>query len=139
MPMTTIKNAAQALVLGRFIGSPVPIFVPPGQNPQQTINAWSRTTFPSNVPNFYAAFKPGGPNDFKLSALGGPIYDSYGNFLYGASGQAAGILSSVLQGVGDLIHGGQNNPVNVFDIQLGIDTVRRGGAVSVVPVDFADF
>ena len=135
MPMTTVKNLAQAQRLGVFIESAVPIFVPSGQNPQATINGWGAARGPSILTSFFSAFQPGGPNDFKLIS---PIYDPYGNFIYGASGQAAGIPSSLLQGMGHLIHGGQNNPINVFDIQLGIDAVRMGGVISVVPVDYPD-
>ncbi len=141
MPMTTVKNLAQARVLGRFIGSPVPIFVPPGQNPQATINYWGGPTFPG-YPTFINDFMPTGTNDFKQPSKGGPnaaIYDAYGNFLYGASGTAAGIPASLLQGIGHAFHGGQNNPVNVYDIQLGIDAINTGGTISVVPVDFTGF
>jgi hypothetical protein len=135
MPMTTVKNLAQAQRLGVFIESAVPIFVPPGQNPQATVNRWSAARGPTILTSFFSAFQPGGPNDFKLIS---PIYDPYGNFIYGASGQAAGIPSWLLQGTGHLIHGGQNNPINVWDIQLGIDAVRMGGVISVVPVDYPD-
>ncbi|HZS54929.1 MAG TPA: hypothetical protein VFA65_11030, partial [Bryobacteraceae bacterium] len=141
VPMTTIKNLAQARVLGRFIGSPVPIFVPPGQNPQATINYWGSPTFPG-YPTFINDFMPTGTNDFKQPSKGGPnaaIYDAYGNFLYGASGTAAGIPASLLQGMGHAFHGGQNDPVNVYDIQLGIDVINTGGTISVVPVDLTGF
>ncbi len=75
MPTTWIKNSAQAEVLRRSVFSRVPIFVPPGQNPQATINRWSRTTFPSNLQSFYNAFNPWtGSMNFKL---GNPIFDAY--------------------------------------------------------------
>ena len=137
MPTTWIKNSAQAEVLRRSVFSRVPIFVPPGQNPQATINRWSRTTFPSNLQSFYNAFNPWtGSMNFKL---GNPIFDAYGNWIYGASGQAGGIPASLLQGVGHAVHGGLNDPVNVFDIQLGIDAAMISGTVNVVPVSDSDF
>ncbi len=114
-------------------------FSPPllGQNPQATINRWSRTTFPSNLQSFYNAFNPWtGSMNFKL---GNPIFDAYGNWIYGASGQAGGIPASLLQGVGHAVHGGLNDPVNVFDIQLGIDAAMISGTVNVVPVSDSDF
>jgi RHS repeat-associated protein len=139
MPMTTIKNISQAQILGRFVVvSTVPIFVPPGENPQGTINFWSKTTYPDNLVSFGLAFMPKGPNDFKFNIS--PIYDAYGNFLYGASGQAAGMTASLLQAMAAAIHpGGQNDPINVYDIQQGIDAVGMGGTMSVVPIGFTDF
>jgi RHS repeat-associated protein len=142
MPMTTIKNNVQARQLGRPRGSRVPIFVPVGVNPQKIVATWraSGEWFPFNLPAFGVAFMPGGIYDFKLAIRGGgPIYDSLGNFLYGWSGWNAGISESALQGMGDRIHGGMNDPVNVFDIQLGIDGAKTGGTINVVPVDFSDF
>ncbi len=142
MPMTTIKNAAQARVLGRFIGSPVPIFVPPGVNPQAIINRWAiqsasvPSTSGDSLASFYYAFRPGGPYDFKLI---NPIFDASGNFIYGASATSAGYPSSVVQGIPQLMKGGQNDPVNIYDIQSGIDAMMMGGTITVVPVDFTDF
>jgi len=137
MPMTWVKNSAQARVLERRVFSRVPIFVPPGQNPQATINRWAGTTYPVNLPSFGVAFRFKGPNDFAYNVS--PIYDAYGNFLYGASGQAGGIPASVLQGMGHATHGGLNYPINVHDIQLGIDAAMMAGMISVVPVSDSDF
>jgi hypothetical protein len=142
IPMTKIKNTAQQRALGKARGTMIPILVPDGVNPQQIIDFWSAssTLFPLNLPAFTGAFMPGGLYDFKLpSRGGGPIYDAFGNFLYGASGEAAGISALMLQGVGDLIHGGQNDPINVGDINTGIYAIRLGGMIKLINVDLSDF
>jgi hypothetical protein len=137
MPTTTIKNSAQAHALGRRKFSKVPIFVPPGENPQATVNRWAGTAYPGNLPSFGLAFNFKGPNDFAYNVS--PIYDPYGNFIYGWSGTVGGIPASLLQGMGHALHGGLNNPFNVYDIELGIDAAMMGGTISVVPVGDSDF
>jgi hypothetical protein len=60
------------------------------------------------------------------------MYDAYGNFEYGATGAAAGISSDLLVGMGDIIHGGTNNPINTYDIQSGYYAISSGGTLSTV-------
>jgi hypothetical protein len=132
MPITRVKNQAQADRLGVPVGLIAPIFVPPGQNPQGMIDKWAGDTFTHPI-DFYNTWKGGGPNDYKLT---NPIYDAYGNFEYGATGIAAGFADNNLRGIADLLHGGTNNPINNQDIQSGINVVNRGGVIIVVPVHY---
>lgn len=134
MPVTTVKNQAQENQLGVPVGTITPIFVPPGANPQGAINDWSSNSLSNNPYNFMVSSRQGGPNDFKLI---NPIYDAYGNFQYGATGQASGqFISGMTTGMGDLLHGGTNNPINTQDIQSGANTVKNGGVIITVPVHF---
>jgi hypothetical protein len=137
MPMTVIKNRFQAAVLGRPQFSRVPIFVPRGTDPQAIVNHWASTTFPSNVPAFYKAFNPWtGSMNFKVA---NPIYDSFGNYIYGWSGTVGGYPAYLLQGVAAVVHLGFNNEFNIIDIQSGIDGAMMGGTLSVLPVSDSDF
>jgi hypothetical protein len=52
MPTTTVKDQAQAHVLGVPIGTVVPIFVPSSQNPQTMVNQWSTPSWGNNPVNF---------------------------------------------------------------------------------------
>jgi RHS repeat-associated protein len=79
MPMTTVKNSAQADSYSVPIGTEVAIAVPDGINPQDMVNDWASTYW--NGPAVFAwAWRPGGPNDYKLQNA---MYDAYGNFEYG--------------------------------------------------------
>lgn len=122
MPITRVKNQAQANRLGVPVGSVAPIIVPPGQDPQGMINQWGSNILPHPI-DFANTWKPGGPNDYKLIS---PIYDAYGNFEYGATGTAGGFSNTTLQGMADLLHGGTNNPINTQDIQSGGHGTRQG-------------
>jgi len=59
--------------------------------------------------------------------------------MYGASGIAVGYTPRFLQGVANGLKGGQNDPINVYDIQSGIDAAMMGGVLSTVPVNLSDF
>lgn len=130
-PMTTIKNSNQASKYGLPIGAQTAIAVPPNVDPNAQVNSWSDTVFKGPIP-FAWYWRPGGPNDYKLQ---NSAYDAYGNFGYGATGAAAGYSAGVLQGVGNglqyLKNGNSNNPVNVTDIQSGINAVANGGTLGV--------
>jgi len=132
MPITYVKNQAQANQLGVPVGTMSPIFVPPGENPQGTVDGYRGDVFPHPL-DFFNAWKPGGPNDFKLI---NPIFDAYGNFMYGAAGTAEGFSDNHLRAVGDLVHGGSNNDINTHDIQSGIDFANSGNKIIVVPVPY---
>jgi RHS repeat-associated protein len=137
MPRTLIKNEFQAAILRRPQFSRVPIFVPPGIDPQAIVNRWAKTTFPGNMWAFYRAFNPwNGTMNFKATS---PIFDSFGNYIYGWSGTVGGYPWYLLQGVGSATHFGFNNEINVLDIQSGIDDAMTGGTISVVPVSNSDF
>ncbi len=123
MPRTTVKNRAQARLLGVVVGTHVPIAVPPGIYPQAMVNSWHSGSLFNSYPEFAWTWRPGGPNDYKLIS---PIYDAYGNFEYGATGAAAGFSCTTLQAAGDVLHGGQNNPINTKDIQAGCSAVYGG-------------
>jgi RHS repeat-associated protein len=126
-PQTTVKNDAQAQNYGVPVGTQVAIAVPPGVDPQGLVNYWSQTWF--NGPGPFAWFwRPGGPNDYKLT---NPMYDAFGNFEYGATGEAAGYSCPTLTGVGDALHHGTNNPINTADIISGFNAIANEGVLSV--------
>jgi RHS repeat-associated protein len=152
---TKLKNDAQVkLYRATFgggdnikIGTGVPILVPPGEDPQATIDAWGNGgPFISleagkagryiNEGAFYYVFRPGGPNDFKAI---NPLYDAYGNFLFGASGAALGVSESDLQFAGNALHavtyGRSNFSQNVQDIHSGFNAIGVGGVTIVVPIN----
>jgi len=129
-PMTTVKNSAQAAATsyGVPVGTNVPIAVPPGVNPQTMVNQWGSGSLFNGPAEFAYTWRPNGPNDYKQQ---NPMYDAYGNFLYGATGQAAGFSSGFLQTTANLLHGGTNNPINTTDIQSGFDAIANGGQLSI--------
>ena len=153
MPVTTVKNQAQADQLGVPIGATAPIIVPPGQDPQGMINQWTVLGPSDNSANFAATWMPYGPNDYKnLQPPATSIYDAYGNFEYGATGTAAGFTGDQLQDTANLLHTGfiptgvypgfmpvpglNQSPQNTTDIQSGINAVQNGGVVITVPVHY---
>ena len=60
------------------------------------------------------------------------MYDAYGNFAYGATGAAAGYSCGLLTGMGDLLHGGKNYPINTNDIISGYNAISNGGTLNVI-------
>jgi RHS repeat-associated protein len=137
IPMTFVKNQTQGDILHRSVYSRVPIFVPQGIDPQAIVNRFAGTTFPSNFSAFYKAFNPRN-GTLNLKAIN-PIWDSFANVMYGWSGTAGGYPMFVLQGVGDAVHFGFNDVINVYDINLGIGAAQMGATASVVPLSDSDF
>jgi RHS repeat-associated protein len=125
-PMSQVKNDAQAKALGLPKGTPIPIAVPPGIDPQQAVNQFKNSWNPTGS-DFYFYWKDPTHN---YKAGGHPQYDAYGNFSYGATGAADGFTCKTLQDEGDKLHGGKNNPVNKTDINSGFDAVNKGGKLS---------
>jgi hypothetical protein len=73
---------------------------------------------------FYRQVHNGGPWDYKQID---PKYDNFGNFLYGATGKAAGFTeATLLRAAGwAQVHAGTSrpewgNPVNLFEALLGV-------------------
>ncbi len=60
------------------------------------------------------------------------MYDAFGNFEYGATGAAAGYSNRTLTGMGDLLHGGTNNPINTQDITNEANAINSGGTLSTI-------
>jgi RHS repeat-associated protein len=133
-PMTEVKNSAQALpsAYGLPVGTPVPIAVPAGVNPQAIVDETSSLGFGGMV----LAFRPGGPLDFKLI---NPMYDALGNFLFGAAGAEHGSSCETMTWIGDEGHGGKNNPINTADIQSGFQALFSGGQLSVMDTTSPNF
>jgi hypothetical protein len=42
----------------------------------------------------------------------------------------------MLQDTAQALHGFNNSPINTHDIQTGINTVKSGGTITVVPVQY---
>jgi len=138
--MTTVKNnAGNMKAYGLPAYTPVPVAVPPQVDPQAVVDYWTRL---GNISPYGQSFllksfadywRPHGSNDYKEKY--GPMYDQLGNVLYGASGTAAGFSETKLQGAANLVylavHGKDNIPQNVSDIQTGIDTQNHGATFSV--------
>jgi RHS repeat-associated protein len=140
MPMTVVKNAAQAKLFGLPVGSPIPISVPPGVNPQALVNAWRAAgALPTGALALNVAFgefwMPGGSHDYKQQSPKSK-YDAFGNFEFGATGVAAGFTGAHLQNEATNIQKvkqrnplASNDPVNTMDIQSGIRAESRGGTL----------
>jgi hypothetical protein len=60
------------------------------------------------------------------------MYDAFGNFEYGATGSAAGYSSGTLTGMGDVLHGGANDPINTQDILSGANAINNSGTLSTI-------
>ena len=52
------------------------------------------------------------------------MFDAYGNIEYGATGASANIDCDTLVGVGDLLHGGHNDPINTHEWAATRDLLR---------------
>jgi hypothetical protein len=132
--MTVVKNdpQAQPTSYGLPTGTDVPIAVPAGVNPQAIVNETSGLGFGGLL----FVYRQGGPNDFKQQ---NPMYDALGNFLFGAAGAKHGSSCGTMTGVGDLAHGGVNNPINTGDIQSGFNALANGGQLSVVDTESPNF
>jgi hypothetical protein len=59
--------------------------------------------------------------------------------MYGWSGTVGGYPMFVLQGVGDAVHFGFNDVINVYDINVGIGAAQMSATASVVPLSDSDF
>jgi hypothetical protein len=138
-PMTTVKNPKQTLpsAYGEPQGTPVPIAVPEGVNPQNLINYFSG--HPGYV-EFGAYWGMGVvfPNSSSANPKGlykNPKFDAFGNFEFGATGAAAGIGCSTLTRAATAVHFGNQSPINTHDIQTGFNAVAAGGKVGVLDTE----
>ena len=133
---TKVKTQEQADLLGVPVGTEVPVFVPPGKDPQAMVDEWSRTKTKNPV-GFAVTWRPKGDNDYKNKYKNGAIYDAYGNFEYGATGAAYGFSRAEIVGAGEgdarLRHHAPNNPINRADIEAGHDAVSHGGKLQTAP------
>jgi hypothetical protein len=128
MPKTKVKNSAQAAIVGVPINTPICIAVPPTANPQAMVDYWSARSFWVNEFAYRDYFKGGGAHDYKLKNA---IWDAFGNFNFGACGEATGVPRGLLQREANKAHaGGKNNPINTADINSGFDAIAKGGKLS---------
>jgi RHS repeat-associated protein len=127
MPKTKVKDSAQVAIAGVPINTPIYISVPPTENPQAMVNYWSTHSFYDNEFAFRDYFKGGGTHDYKLK---NSIWDAFGNFNYGACGEAAGVPHWLLQHEANKGKPGGNNPINTADINSGFDAIAKGGKLS---------
>jgi uncharacterized protein RhaS with RHS repeats len=128
IPMSVVKNPAQAAAFGFPVGTPVAIAVPPKQNPQGDVDCWK-----NGVVRGRDAFKrywSDKKHNYKVEY--GAMYDAYGNFMFGATGASAGYWISTLQEAGEYLHGLNNNPINVQDIQSGYSAIANGGQITII-------
>jgi hypothetical protein len=129
IPKTAVKNSAQALAYGLPLGTPTAIAVPPGANPQGEVECWKKTPYKGPVPFYFYWSDPA--HNYKV--VNGPMYDAYGNFEYGATGDAAAYPPWMLQDAANHLHpGGVNNPINTNDIQSGYNAIAAGGTLSII-------
>jgi RHS repeat-associated protein len=128
IPMTTVKNPAQAAAYGLPVGTAAAIAVPPGVNPQGDASCWANAKDKG-----FGAFKNYWADPARnYKVLNGPMYDAYGNFEFGATGEAAGFPLWILQGAADYLHNWNNNPINTNDINSGFNAVAAGGKLSII-------
>ena len=137
-PTTWVKNPDQAMAWTQVtgtavtVGQTVPIPVPPGEDSQALVNQWRSGSIFNGDAEFAWFWREGGPHDYKnLESLGScrAMFDAYGNFLYGATGNAAGYLLDTLLIWGNLLHGGLNYAINSFDISSGFNAIAQGGTL----------
>jgi|GEM_PF-1170171 len=164
MPMTYVKNDAQAKIYTQMYGynvqkyTQVPIPVPSNVNPQGVVDSWRPSSVSSVAPllggvfaaadktatsvSFAYYWRLGGPNDYKVADIknGSQIYDPAGNFLYGATGVAAGFSASTLLLVADGLKYGKNaiegkregnGNINQGDIANGASAIQNYGTLGV--------
>jgi hypothetical protein len=131
IPMTIIKNVQQAKAYGLNQCDNTAIAVPAGVNPQQLVDAFGSVPNGDNI-GFALYWRPFGSNDYKNVPGLGPMYDAFGNFEYGATGEARGYSLSTLTGMGDLLHGGSNYPINTSDITSGYNAIAAGGTLGTI-------
>jgi hypothetical protein len=130
VPMSQVKNAAQSRAIGLPVGTKVPIAVPTGVDPQMQVDCFVKRRSIRDYINFAWYWRAHGPHDYKFKNV---MWDAYANFAYGAMGEANGIPGSQLQTVADMLHrSGMNDPVNMVDIQSGIDAMAAGGVLRTV-------
>ena len=135
IPMTQVKNKAQAKIFGVPEGTPVAIAVPEECNPQGHVNQWSLLGMLGishdlvGFAGFGLTWMPHGFNDYKRKK---PIFDAYGNFEYGATGASANYPLWLLTSMGDIFHNGKNYPINTQDIESGFDAISNGGTLNII-------
>jgi hypothetical protein len=135
IPMTQVKNPAQASAFGEPEGTCVAIPVPPGMDPQAEVGRWLNEgqyydPFSLNL-NFGQYWGDPAQNYKSVPGLG-PMFDAYANFEYGATGAAAGFSLPYLQvaaPIGKWQLPFTNNPINVNDIGSGYSAVQHGGTI----------
>jgi hypothetical protein len=103
-PQSKVNNSAQAVTSGWPIGTPIRIAVPPGIDPQTTVDQWrsgsiwrSRSALNPRTWFAFKKFRSDPANDYKKSY--GAIYDAYGNFEFGATGAAASSACQLQRGI----------------------------------------
>jgi hypothetical protein len=143
MPITRVKNEAQAKVLGLKVGDIIPVMAP-----QNGADIMSNLVAQAGKLNVFEpiAFKnmwrntSDNPNNFKISLQPTSLYDQFGNFAYGATAEVVGYPLWFTQRAGAYGRNGSltndNLPINQRDIASGYNAARAGGTYSVAPVDF---
>jgi hypothetical protein len=143
MPITQVKNQAQAKILGLPVGSIIPIMVP--ANAADILNNLMAQAAKLNVfdvTDFKSMWQktPDNPNNFKLSLQPTGLYDQFGNFAYGATAEAVGYPQGFTQWAGAYGRNGSftgnNLPINRQDIANGYNAAQSGGTYSATPVSF---
>lgn len=131
IPMTKVKNPAQAVAFSAATGTKiiegqsVAIPVPPGVDPESQVSYWaSQANLPPDQKSgaFIGYWIPYGPHDYKrLQSLGTyrAMYDAYGNFMYGATGNAVGYSLDTLLGMANILSGGLNYAINSSILPTG--------------------
>ena len=129
IPMTAVKNSAQAAAFDLPEGTPIAIAVPPGADPQGDVHCWAQAH--NKGISAFKQYWADPAHNYKV--VNGPMFDAYGNFEYGATGEAAAFTIAVLQAAAAYLHPGWvNNPINITDIRSGYDAIYGGGKLSVI-------
>jgi RHS repeat-associated protein len=141
-PYSKVKNKAQEKAFGLPKGTPVPIVVPSGIDPQGDVNyfasGWTSLGDASTFGTWWLLPDQQYKNNYGPNSA---MYDAYGNFEYGATGRAAGFDLISLQFAGGpayhVLHhylaGGpvSQDPQNIVDIAAGFNAISNSGALSV--------
>jgi len=127
-PYSKVKNRQQAKAFGLRVGTPVPIVVPQGINPQADVNYWGSGWTSLGTAVGFGWWWDSRAQNYKLDNA---AFDAYGNFEYGATGRAAAFdLVSLQFAGGPLYHLRANDPQNIVDIASGFNAISNGGTLS---------
>ncbi len=151
IPLTKVKNDRQAQALGLPKDTCIAIPVPDEVDPQAQLEYWREEGQLSGLFPLYGPFpffgnvylngyfgyywSPETSPEHNYKTWDSVQYDAYGNFAYGATGEAAGFSLAYLQAaasLGKLQIPGTNHEININDINSGYVIAKLGGTLSTI-------
>ena len=143
MPITQVKNQAQADLLGLKVGDTIPVIVPAnGGDIMSNLMSQAGKMNVFDASDFKNMWKntTDNPNNFKVSLQPTSLYDQFGNFAYGATASQVGYPLWFTQWAGAYGRNGSltgdNLPINKSDIANGYNSAKTGTTYTAAPVNF---